>query len=175
MNLFQSLMSAATKPEKPLHVGEVMTLWAALAALQEGRVLLQGLLNHTADPELSNFLKQYLADLDQPWRKRYAEFMKEHGIPLPPIAPEKPRAEESAIPPGAKFTDSEIANAVAAKLLGGIQILQVGILQCLRYDVGNLLLSLQVEALKQAVTLRNLMEERGWLKIPPYWYPTKPD
>jgi hypothetical protein len=34
-----------------------------------------------------------------------------------------------------------------------------------------MLVSLHAEALKQSLVLRNLMEERGWLKLPPTWYP----
>jgi hypothetical protein len=35
-------------------------------------------------------------------------------MPLPPTSPDKPKADEQRIPPGAKFLDAEIAGLVAA-------------------------------------------------------------
>jgi hypothetical protein len=61
MNLFQSLLSAGTKSESPLHVGEVMSLWAIMLAFQEGRVMILGFLNHTRDPELKRYMEQWSA------------------------------------------------------------------------------------------------------------------
>lgn len=169
MNLLESLKGLANKPQKPLHVGEVMTLWRIAAAFEDGRTIILGLLNHTADTELKRYLESYISDFEVPWRTRVKRFMKDEGISLPPATTDKAKADVRQVPPGAKFEDEEIATLVAAKLYAGIQVVQAGLLECLRYDLGELLLGLEAAAYRQAFVLRETMEKRGWLKVPPAW------
>ncbi|HLN60794.1 MAG TPA: DUF3231 family protein [Symbiobacteriaceae bacterium] len=173
MKLWDSLLGFMTKKDEPLHVGEVMHLWKILASLEEGRSILQGMLNHTPDPELKRYLESFLTDYVGPWVDRLKHFMQDHGIPLPLATTEKPKANEADIPPGAKFSDEEIAGLIAAKLVAGTGFVQQGLLECLNYELATMLLELEVSHYRQAFVLRETMERRGWLKRPPEWHASK--
>lgn len=169
MTLFKSLIGALTKPQRPMHAGEVMGAWTAILALSEGRSMLEGLLHHIQDAELKRFVEQYVADFDTPWIDRFREFMLARGIPLPEQSPEKPRVIQGEVPPGARFSDAEVAQLMASKIVGGLQIIHQSSVQCLRYDLGVMLVELHAATYKQAFVLREMMDRRGWLQIPPTW------
>ena len=147
MNLIQALVGLGRKDERPLHVGEVMSLWKVAAAFEDGRTIILGLLNHTNDAELKRFMESYISD--------------------------KAKADADDVPPAARFESVEIATMLAAELLAGIQSVQEGALQCLRYDLGSMLLELEAAAYRQSFVLREMMEKRGWLKLPPPWHGSK--
>lgn len=171
MNIFQSLLSAARKPERPLHVGEVMTLWTILTQLQDGYGAVMSLSHHTADPDLKHYMQQHMRDFDLPWIKRVKQFMLDRSIPLPAPTTEKPLADEGQIPTGARFTEIEIAEMLVVMFRSGLQMLHHGMIECLNYELGTLLMEMHLDALRDSLMLRELMENRGWLKSPPQWNP----
>lgn len=174
MKLLESLMGLVTKTDKPLHVGEVMNLWKILDAFEHGHAMIQGLLNHTADPELKRCMESFLKDFEGVWMTRVKQFMQNHGIPLAPAGTDKPKADEREVPNGAKFTDPEIATFLAAKVVAGTGIVQHALLECLNYDLATMLLELEVAAYRQGFVIREIMERRGWLAVPPLWRATTP-
>lgn len=169
MNLIESLLGLITKEDKPLHVGEVMSVWQIMVAFEEGHSMITGLLNHTADPELKRYMESYVSDFEEPWSTRLTEFMKNEGITLPPGGTAKPKANERDIPSGGKFTDPEIAALLAGKVRTGTALVQAGLLDCLNYRLARILIELEVAAYRQAFVLRELMEKRGWMRQPPAW------
>lgn len=173
MTLLQNLFAGLSGPKNPVHVGEVMALWTGMVALDEGRALMLTLLNQTTDPELKRFMEQYIKDFDEPQQKTLSKFLREEGIPHPPVTADKPKANEADVPPGAKFSDAEIANLLVVKLVNALQLCTAGLVQSLRPDVGAMFLAAQSEILRNAVMLKGLMVKRGWLKVPPYWRPSK--
>lgn len=170
MKLLESILELVGKQNKPIHVGEVMNIWKLMAAFEEGHAVIMGFLNHTADVELKRFMESYLRDFEEPWMKRIKHFMQEQGIPFCRAGTDKPKANEADIPGGAKFTDEEIACFLAAKIVAGTQVVQHGLLECLHYEVASLLMELEMSAYRQGFVLRQIMERRGWMKFPPYWY-----
>ncbi|HYF75970.1 MAG TPA: DUF3231 family protein [Symbiobacteriaceae bacterium] len=169
MNLLESLLSLLNKEEKPLHAGEVMHLWKIMAAFTDGHTLLLVLLNHASDTELKRYIESFTKDFEEPWMKRFTDFMQNEGIPLPPASAVHPKANHNEIPLGAKFTDGEIASVIAAKVLTGTAFVQAAILDTLHYGLARMLMELELAAYRQAFVLRQLMEERGWMKAPPAW------
>lgn len=174
MNLIQSVFSAFSGPKPPLHVGEVMTLWTYAVALDEGRSICLLLLNHTDDPELKRAMEHYITAIEIPQSDRINQFLRNEGIMLPPITADKPKADHHLVPPGAKLTDNEVANMFVTKVIGGVTILGQGLIQALRHDVGQMLLSFYLELLKEGFTLKETMRRRGWLKVPPIYSPGNP-
>lgn len=130
-----------------------------------------GLLHHTSDSELKRYIEQHISDFDDPWIKRIKEFMLKYRISPPPPSSDKPVAKESDIPPGAKFTDIEIAEMLVVMFRNGLQLVQHGTLECLNYDMGALLLQMEADGFRDSLMLREMMEKRGWLKAPPQWHP----
>ncbi|MDF2629190.1 MAG: hypothetical protein K0R39_3021 [Symbiobacteriaceae bacterium] len=170
MNLIESLLGLLTKENKPLHVGEVMGLWKLMLTFEHGRTMVTAFLNHTADAELKRLMESYLSDFAEPWVKRLAEFMKNEGIQLPSAGAHKPKANESEIPTGAKFTDAEIATFLTAKARAGTGIVQEAILECMNYRLAQMLMELEVASYRQAFVLRETAEKRGWVQRPPTWH-----
>lgn len=174
MNLIESLVGLVGKEKKPLHVGEVMTVWKLLAAFENGHAVIMALLSHTADPELKRFMESFLKDFGEQWIKRLKRFLQEEAIPLPRPGTDKPKSDVADMPSGGKLTEFEIATLLAAKILSGTEAMHHGIRECLRYDLGALLLELESAAYRQAFVLREIMERRGWLDAPPPWHASKP-
>nr|WP_242035106.1 DUF3231 family protein [Mesobacillus harenae] len=158
-----------------LHVGEVMSLWTALTSFQEARGLYQAALNTTEDADLihalKNAIKAYKNDYDM-----IKQFMIKEGIPLPAINEDKPKSDPMAVPEGVKLTDDEIANLISVKVAFAITFCAQSLSQSVRNDVGILFFEIQVQLMKFAAPLKNLMNSRGWLKLPPpYLPPGKPE
>jgi len=174
MNIVESLFKSATQPTHPLHAGEVSIAWALYVGVSEARVICLLLLNHTNDTDLKEMIEHIIADLEEPLIKRTKDFLVHEGVGIPPATGDKPRANEAQIPPGAKYTDAEIANLLVVKLEGMLNTCNFGIGQSVRDDVGALLLMAYQHVCAQGFTLKKLMQQRGWLRTPPM-FPFAPD
>jgi hypothetical protein len=171
LNILQSLFEEVTRPKQPLHVGEVMLLWTMYTGVKESRAICLMMTNHTTDPDLKELIEHFIADLETPMAKRVAEVMLNEGLTLPPTTGDRPAANESAIPPGAKLTDMEVANLLVVKLEGMMHVCHAALLQSIRSDIGQMFYAFQSHLLAQGFTLKNLMQKRGWLRLPPYYHP----
>ncbi len=97
--------------------------------------------------------------------------MIKEGIPIPSISEAKPKSDPKAVPEGVRLTDEEIANLIAVKVATSITFCAQAMSISERSDVGLLFFQIQVELMKFATPLKNLMKSRGWLKSPPRYYP----
>ncbi|WP_216827610.1 DUF3231 family protein [Alkalihalobacterium elongatum] len=166
--LLQSFIDDEPKP--PLHVGEVMSLWTAVTAFQEARALYQAALNTTTDPDLRHTLENAV----QASKKDYnmiKEFLIKEGVQLPAVNEDKPNSDPTAVPEGVRLTNDEIANLISAKVATSISFCAASMSQSIRSDVGLLFFQIQVQLMKFATPLKNLMKTRGWLKSPPPYSP----
>jgi hypothetical protein len=154
----------------PLHVGEVTNLWILLTMLEEGLTLYQTSLNTTMDDELIRTLQNGEENTKIAIQK-LTEFMKNEGIPLTQPPQERPKSDPNSIPIGAKYTDEEIANLVSVKLAAEITLIGQALAMSVRSDASAMLLETLYEMLKYGSVLKNMMQKRGWLKVPPYYYP----
>jgi hypothetical protein len=109
IDLIQSLTD---DKKKPLHVGEVMSLWMYLAFVEEIIIYEQVALNTTTDQELQAAFQEALK-IAKSHEKELKDFLQKEGIQLPSDPQDKPPSETSLIPIGAKFTDSELVNALS--------------------------------------------------------------
>jgi hypothetical protein len=166
--LFKNIVDS--EPEPPLHVGEVMSLWTALTAFQESRALYQAALNTTTDPELKHALENALEGSTRDYN-RLKNFLIKEGVPLPSINEDKPKSNPLDVPQGVKLTDDEIANLIGVKVASSITFCAQAMSQSIRTDVGLTFFHVQIELMKYASVLKNLMKKRGWLKSPPSYLP----
>ncbi|CAG7652819.1 hypothetical protein PAESOLCIP111_06643 [Paenibacillus solanacearum] len=168
----KSMLGSLTdeEPKPPLHVGEVMSLWTLLTIYEEGQLVYEVALNTTTDPELrhavENAVKESLEDVQM-----IKQFLIQESVPLPPVAMAKPDSNPAGIPPGVKFTDEELANFIMGKISACIALCGQSISQCLRTDVSVMLFRSMGRLLQYSAPYRALMRKRGWIKVPPYYYP----
>ena len=178
-NFFESMkdiftpMDGEGQESSPLHIGEVTFFWVLLTLLEEGLAVYQLGLNTTTDSQLIHALtngeessKNVITDL--------RTFFKNEGIPLPPASEDKPKSDPNSIPLGVKHTDDELANLVSAKIAAEITLLGQALAVCIRNDACQKLFQVQVEIYKYGSSFKKMMKQRGWLKIPPYYYPPGP-
>ncbi|CAN7543636.1 DUF3231 family protein [Rossellomorea sp. LjRoot5] len=157
-------------PKPPLHVGEVMDLWTAFTAFHEAHALYQVGLNTTTDKDLQNVLESALEGsmLDT---KKIEKFLLKEGVPLPLVNPKKPQSEQSAVPEGVRLSDDEIANLISVKVAASITYCAQAMSKTVRTDVGLMFFSIQINLMKIAAPLKNVMISRGWLRVPPKYNP----
>lgn len=167
-NLLGSLIDDEPKP--PLHAGEVMALWTLLTIYQEGQLIYQIALNTTPDQELRHAAKNALENSIEA-SKLIRDFLIKEGVTLPKASEPKPDSSPESIPLGVKFTDEELANLIMGKISACIALCGQALAQCLRNDVGLLLLQSMGSLLKYGTPYKSLMKKRGWLIAPPFYYP----
>lgn len=157
-------------PRPPMHVGEVMMCWTYLATLRESVSYLEAALNTTTDRELKRAVEDSKRQCDA-HADKLRSFMLGDGITLPPSPEPKPGSDPNAVPLGAKLTDEEIANGLSLKTTSLILSATNALTQSVRTDVGLLFMDFLNEKIAFGATLKELMRRRGWIKVPPYYYP----
>lgn len=168
---WNALKSSANQKQSPLHVGEVMACWMYLTAITEMLRYEEIGLNTTTDSDVKELLTDAYK-LCESQADRLKKFLIKEGVPLPELSPQKPKTNAHEIPEGVKITDSELANGVSIKVAAAIVECASGQAQTIRSDVGILWAEFQSEMLTFSATLKQIMQKRGWLKIPPYYYPS---
>lgn len=152
--------------DEPLHYGEIFGIWQCSTKGKGALSAFQAYLNHTGDKDLRKILDDLI---DQTTReiKEADELLLANGIPPVPALPERPPADLEAIPVGARFSDPEIAAAVAASIAMGLVECSQLIAISIREDIGALYL--KNHGLKAALGARvlRLLKDKGWLVPPP--------
>jgi Protein of unknown function (DUF3231). len=166
--IFKTLVN--DQPEPPIHAGEAMDIWKYVTYIEEAIVLEQIGRNTTTDNDLLKLLDEALT-ICSAQSERLQTAMEGFGILIPPLPSDKPRSEAGAIPPGAKMTDDEIANILAAKLLLVTKECCRSMLEAIRSDLGLMWANMLYEQAKFGADLKVKMRERGWLKSPPTYHP----
>lgn len=158
------------EPKHPLHTGEVTNCWIYYNGMKEFIKYEEMGLNTTTDDEVREMLIDAIKVCSSQVKK-LEEFMFQEGIPLPDSPAKKPKADSDEIPLGVKFTDDEITNAVSIKIAGAIIECATGEAQAVRNDLGLMWFKFHSELFTFGATLKTLMIKRGWIRIPPYYYP----
>ncbi len=151
---------------EPMHYGEVFGVWSYLKTAKDALSGYQTLINHNGDDDLDDFLRDLAHDTKDEIKK-VEELLRINGIALPPSPPEKPVANLENIPPGARFTDPEIAAAVSADLAAGMVACSQQIGQSIREDIGMMFVQFHATKVKFAARILRINKEKGWLIPPP--------
>lgn len=160
------IKSLADDKKPPLHIGEAMACWTYLAFVEDFINFEVVALNTTTDSELID-LFQDGKKIAKSHEQQLKEFMRREGVELPMEPQPKPKSEPSAVPKGVKFTDRELANTMVINLVMAATLCASGAVQSLRTDVGLMFIKFQLEKMTFGATVKAVMKERGWLKIPP--------
>ncbi|WP_223703036.1 DUF3231 family protein [Sutcliffiella deserti] len=169
-NILKTAVDNTDEPRTPLHIIEVGDCWTYLTMMEEFIRYEEVGLNTTTDDEVLEMLTD-IVRLCESQVKKISAFMKEEGVPLPDVTSSKPESNSKEIPLGVKLTDDEITNGIAFKLVICMQACAKGQANSVRNDVGILWFGFYSEWVTFGTTLKTLMRKRGWLKVPPYYYP----
>ncbi|MGZ4107884.1 MAG: DUF3231 family protein [Tumebacillaceae bacterium] len=157
--------------KKPLHTGEVFNLWTYLTGAE--CMLHQETIyyNVAENEDLKAKLRDLAENIHKPIILELREFLKKEGVPLPEPPAEKVRAplDIYALPDHARPNDKEIANTMVFGLIEAIQFAGRAITESVRADVGYLFAKYLMMKTTFSMTVKPMMEEHGWLKVPPYY------
>ncbi|MCZ8522216.1 MULTISPECIES: DUF3231 family protein [Paenibacillus] len=175
MNIFE-IFKDAVKPfldgeKPPLNVGEVMNLWFYLTATEQTLRGEQVSYNIVEDQELKEKVKDVITDVHRPILAEIMEFLQAEGVPVPVIPPDKPVGDFRHIPEGSKMSDEEVANLLSFNVVLGINYACRGMTEAVRPDVAAMFVKFQMKKMTYAITLRELLLRKGWMKAPPYYHP----
>ncbi|MFZ5645833.1 MAG: DUF3231 family protein [Bacillota bacterium] len=155
----------------PLNVLEVSNLWLFLAITNNTLRNEEIAINITQDNELKKIL-QDAREIHKTAAEDINKLLKQENVALPEDTPEKAYVSEvKNIPEGAKPNDEEIANLMSFNLLLGIKYSARGSTESIRPDVGYIFFKVIVKKTLLGVTLKALMQKRGWLRVPPPYKP----
>jgi hypothetical protein len=169
-NTLKITVDDTNETKSPLHVIEVGDCWKYVTMVEEFLRYEEMGLNTTTDDEVLEMLTDTIKVCESQV-KRLSEFMKEEGIPLPDVTSSKPNSDSKEIPLGVKLTDAELTNGIAFKVVTCMQACAIGQADAVRNDVGMIWLRFYLEWTNFGTTLKTLMRKRGWIKVPPYYYP----
>ncbi|RFU66389.1 DUF3231 family protein [Peribacillus saganii] len=174
-NIFEALINTIKTAmdedtQTRLHTGEVTLCWLYYTSMSEALGYEEDALNMSTDGEVLEMLNDAIKTCGSQV-KRLEQFLMREGVPLPAMPARKPKSDPEEAPLGVKLTENEIANGVSAKVAYmNIQCATVQS-QSIRNDVALMFMEFQAELLTFGATLKPLMKKRGWLRIPPYYYP----
>jgi spore coat protein CotF len=167
-NVVQSFIDDEPKPA--LHIGEAMSCWAMLAEIVETEVQTEVGINSTTNPELRKSLHEAV-NMFKSQKERLTSFMRLEGVHLPPLSESKPISDPTMVPLGVKLTDNELANSLLIKVKLFITSCANAASQTVRNDIGLIWAEFLQEYITLEISLKSLMTKRGWLKVPPFYYP----
>lgn len=165
-NAAKIIESLTDNHKNPLHIGEAMACWTYYSFVSEAINIVEIGLNTTSDSKLVKLL-QDSHKIMHSHQKELVEVMKQEGIPLPDTPEPKSNADPSAVPLGAKFTDNELINTVNINFVIANGICAAASSESLRIDIALMFIKFQTDKLSLGLKSREVMQDRGWLKIPP--------
>ncbi|HWI65559.1 MAG TPA: DUF3231 family protein [Symbiobacteriaceae bacterium] len=168
MNILESLFQTTDQPTAAPHLGEAYGLWLYYTLLDDALSFCQLTSNHAHDADLRKLIAEVANDLERPQRHKVEELMAREGIPFPEVTmPKHPTVDPDSIPQAARMADVEIANIQALKLQALITTSTANMQQALRDDIGGVYMAFKQELIAMSLRLKKLMQQRGWLIVPP--------
>jgi hypothetical protein len=178
MNLLEILKDTVVPfidgKKPPLNIGEAMNLWFYLSATEQTMRGEQVAFNTVQDADLRAKLEDVINNVHLPIREELKGFLQKEGIPLPPATPEKTLGDYRTVPDPAKLSDEEVASLLSFNIVLGINYATRGLTESVRPDVGMMFAKFFMKKAAYAITLRQMMMEKGWLLVPPAYNPAPP-
>lgn len=152
--------------DEPLHYGEIYHIWSYSAKEKTAISTYQLYLSHAGDNDLKRLLNNLVKQARQA-SDECDELLIHNGILPPPFLPERPLVQLEEIPPGARFSDIEIAAAISVNLSAGLIACSQITGSSIRVDVGLLFSKYYALILASTATALSLSKDKGWLVPPP--------
>jgi hypothetical protein len=138
--------------------------------MDEVTVYIQIGLNTSNDDDVIKILTESLKQCDVQGQ-RFKELMKTEGIHFPRTSEQRPDSDPNGVPLRVKMTDDEIMNGLSMKTMAAVMHCAASASQSIRNDVGMLFTQCMFEKMKFGVELKEIMRKKGWITVPPYYYP----
>lgn len=159
------------KEKPPVNILEAGNLWSYFAGGMSTLRNEQLSYNLVEDEELKEWFKDAAENLHKPILQEIKEFFDRENIPPPKIYPNLPVGDYRSLPAGAKLSDQELANLMSFNLLLALNYGMRGLTESIRADIGFLYAKCIMREISFAVTLKDLMQKRGWLQMHPAYCP----
>lgn len=169
-NATEIIESLTDNHKNPLHIGEAMACWTYYSFVSFAIIQVEIGSNTTNDSKLKKLLQDSY-EVMKSHKKELSELMRQEGVPLSNTPEDKPESDPNAVPLGTKLTDDEITNTVSINFIAAADLCAASASQSLRTDVAIMFLKFQTDKLSLGLKTKELMQERGWLKTPPYYQP----
>lgn len=151
---------------EPLHYGEVVGLWAYVAANNGLVSMYEAFVNHAGDKELIGVLEDAIKMMKSE-NTAVEKILKENGITPPPALPSRGKASSEDLPVGARFSDLEIAAILGVNAGQGLVSCSEVMGQCSREDVAAHFARFHADRAAAGAKLLRLTKQKGWLMTPP--------
>ncbi|TEB15494.1 hypothetical protein Psfp_02142 [Pelotomaculum sp. FP] len=176
INPFEVILNAfkpfLDKEKPPINVMEVSNLWFYFAGSMSTLRNEEVAYNVIEDEELKEWFKDAIENLHKPIIQELKAFLDQESVPLPKIYSDFPSEDYRSIPQGTKLTDEETANLMSYNLSLALKLGMRGITESIRPDIGFLYSRFIAREIAFSLSLKDLMQKRGWTQIPPAYYPT---
>jgi Protein of unknown function (DUF3231). len=159
------ILSGNPKHE-PMHYGEISGIWAFALKAKSAISYYQAFLNHAGDKDLQQLLRDIIEQARQE-ANECEKLLKDNGITPPPGLPERPSEKWEAIPPGARFSDQEIAATAAGDISMGLVACSTIMGEAIREDIAALFAKFHAAKAQLGLRALRLNKEKGWLIPPP--------
>jgi hypothetical protein len=159
------ILSGSPKDE-PMHYGEISNVWEFSMVAKGALSGYQAFHNHAGDKDLKNVLND-LMDQAKQEIKECDTLLNDNGIAPAPGLPERPQVKLEDIPVGARFTDPEIAAALAADVALSLVACSAVIGSSIREDIIALFTKYHSIKLTTGAQILRMNKEKGWLIPPP--------
>ncbi|WP_079529527.1 DUF3231 family protein [Halobacillus hunanensis] len=169
-NAADIIESLTDNHKNPLHIGEAMACWTYYSFVSSALINVEVGLNTTNDSKLRKFFQDSYKVMKS-HQNELNEFMRQEGVPLSDTPEAKPKSDPSAVPLGTKFTDNELANTININFVAAADMYAASASQSLRTDVAMMFLKFQTDKLSLGLKMKELMQTKGWLKVPPFYHP----
>jgi len=159
--------------DEPLHYGEINDIWLFSMKAKGCVSALRVYQNHAGDKDL----KKILGDLIDQAELEASEcdtILTHNGITPSPTLPERPEVKLEDIPAGARFSDQEIAQMIAAETSLGLVACSKTMGMSIREDVGALFAKYHATKAATGLKILKMSKDKGWL-IPPPLQVKRPD
>jgi len=152
--------------QNPMHYGEIFDVWSFSAKAKFAISCYQAFLNHAGDADLKDLLRTMIHQEKQAIEECDALIL-DNGLAPAPVLPERPVVKSEEIPVGARFSDQEIAAALAADASLGLAACSQVMGMCTREDIAALFGKFHANKAAISARILKLNKEKGWLIPPP--------
>jgi hypothetical protein len=159
------ILSGNPKNE-PMHYGEISNVWEFSMKAKGCISAYRAYQFHAGDRDLKDVLGE-LIDQAELEASECDALLTHNGIAPFPAFPKRPEAKLEDIPIGARFTDQEIAQMIAADTSIGLVACSQVMGTSIREDIGALFAKYHATKATLGLKILRMSKEKGWLVPPP--------
>lgn len=151
---------------EPMHYGEVFSAWLYFQGEKSMVAMYETLLNHAGDNDLKELLHEAIQEAKSE-SQQVEKLLKTNGVGIPPVPPERSKANREDIPVGARVMDAEIGALLSVNVSKGLVECSTIMGQSIREDIAMMFGNFHMKKTQFGAKVLRLNKEKGWLVPPP--------